>query len=507
MKKKAKFHEAKTELPPEKQGKKHKLDVSFPAPIEKTAIVPRPGRAEPGKRRTLKPGETLEVPTKYVIKGTIGAGGIGDVYIAEKQIRVPGFVHPIAIPQAIKIISPESSLLQERGGYKLLEQLLWQEAAINLRLGGNPFTARVEDIVPLGNQSLALVLELIKGHTLRAFNREHLSRGQLVPCDIVAFLAYRIASVLLQAFKKGISHRDLSDGNVMLHESGALKLLDWGNAEGLLGKPGYQAPEDMKDAAAVNRRKDGPAKADIFCLGVLIRQLLVGANVLQPPRQFQGRAGWDYRKRQDLAKLIPLHELCLDVPRELSDIVQSCMQEQPQDRPSVKELYHDLLGQYLYAEGVNFTADVLGSYLEAFDRNPLPDTAIVDDESGANLMKVIQWRHMREEGEEKPPAAAAAEEHRYSEVGRSVVDAYGMSPVKSALERVIAQQYETAMDRAGSTEQKRKLADQCAVQLNSVTHADPAGLKRFFSTHTEANRRLNRRVVAQLLAGLRQFQP
>lgn len=489
-------------------GSSHKarsslLSVVFPSQMDKTTIAPASEEEQiRSLEQKLEAGHVFEIKTRYVIGESIGGGGIGTVYRAEKQMEVPGFAGQVSIPQAIKIISPESPLLREKGGRALLEHLLLTEAEINLRLGGNPYTARVEDILPLANGSVGLVFELIRGQTLRELNREHISRGQLVPCDITAFVAHRITSVLLQAHKKGVSHRDLSDGNIMLHETGAVKVLDWGNADGLLGKPGYRAPEDIEDAEAVNRTQDGPAKADVFSLGVLLRQMLVAHNPLGSPTPGQ-RGTFEQRKGMDLETLVPAHKICQDIPKNFSHIIQVCMQKNPQERPTMEELYHDLLGPYLYSHGFGFTAEALESYLEAFaEKNsaqaPIPNTA-----TGTHLKRIVKWRRMT-------AATAAAHDQEpitYGEVGRSILDAYGEFPTKTSLEQVIAEEYSKAIRATESAEKRNVLASQCTKQIDNVTHASPTGLKRFLGRDTPGNRRLNRLMFNKLVAAIPQFVP
>ena len=119
-----------------------------------------------------------------------------------------------------------------------------------------------------------LVMELVEGETLAA----RLTRGKI---SIESTLLYggQIAAALAEAHSKGITHRDLKPGNIMVTKSG-VKVLDFGLAKtqrdesltashAIMGTPAYMAPEQSEG-------KECDARTDIYALGLVLREMATG---------------------------------------------------------------------------------------------------------------------------------------------------------------------------------------------------------------------------------------
>jgi serine/threonine-protein kinase len=150
----------------------------------------------------------------YRITGTLGQGGMGDVYVA--------FDETLARKVALKAIRPDRRLSLDARARFL------REARVLSQLD-HPRICRVFDYVS-GEDADFIVLELVEGRSLRDVLSERLSRQQ------AERIAEEIVEVMVVAHAAGIVHRDLKPENVMLDDAGGVKVLDFGLAR-LIGTP------------------------------------------------------------------------------------------------------------------------------------------------------------------------------------------------------------------------------------------------------------------------------
>ena len=178
-----------------------------------------------------------------------------------------------------------------------------------------------------------LTMELVEGKTL----------ADIVPeggMPLAQFLkiAVPLADAVHAAHEKGILHRDLKPGNVMVTPHGRVKVLDFGLAKlardsalsmaagphttsdgQIIGTLFYMAPEQAEGKVVDHR-------ADIFALGVILYELAVGL------RPFAGETNVSVLTSllRDTPK--PLTEIRHDLPPVLSEILQRCMEKDPEKR-------------------------------------------------------------------------------------------------------------------------------------------------------------------------------
>jgi eukaryotic-like serine/threonine-protein kinase len=203
----------------------------------------------------------------YEIVAPIGAGGMGEVYKA-RDTRLDRIV-------ALKVSKTEFTERFEREARAI--------AALN-----HPHVCQLYDIGPN-----YLVMEYIGGAPLR---------GPL-PLDQVLKHAAQICDALDAAHQKGIAHRDLKPGNILVTKSG-VKLLDFGLARrnesdvtvtmAVMGTPAYMAPEQWDG-------KPGDARSDIYALGCVLHEMLTGSPE-RPDRQAVEPAAIESVIRTCLAK-------------------------------------------------------------------------------------------------------------------------------------------------------------------------------------------------------------
>jgi serine/threonine protein kinase len=200
----------------------------------------------------------------------LGRGGMGSVYLAEDRV--------IGRQVAIKEIRVEEGVSEAARA----EQRVRFE--VELRATGrlsHPNIATVYDAFETGG-SYCIALEYVPGISLD----ERLKTPPPLGITEVADLAGQIASGLDYAHRRGIVHRDVKPGNVLLSEEGVVKITDFGIAKlvsldvtqtGIaLGTPAYMSPEQIQ-----GKPLDG--RSDQFSLGVLLYQMLTGRLPFDAP--------------------------------------------------------------------------------------------------------------------------------------------------------------------------------------------------------------------------------
>jgi len=215
-------------------------------------------------------GSTRETLGHYEILRPIGAGGMGEVFVA----RDPKLGRNVAIK-----LLPER-LASERDTLSRFTQEARSASALN-----HPNIVTIHE-VGTASGSPYIVMEFIDGRDLRTLINE----GP-VPVRQVLDIASQIADGLAAAHERGIVHRDLKPENIMLTRDGFVKILDFGLAkmvgpapEGdhtlqldlpgttpgtILGTVGYMSPEQ-----ATGKRID--FRSDLFAFGAILHELVMG---------------------------------------------------------------------------------------------------------------------------------------------------------------------------------------------------------------------------------------
>ena len=209
----------------------------------------------------------------YEIVGPLGAGGMGEVYLA-RDSRLGRDVAIKALPDALAA-DPERLSRFER------------EAKVLASLNHSGVGA-IYGLEEAGGHRY-LVLEFVQGETLA----DRLKRGA-IPLDEALPLAKQIAEALEAAHEKGIVHRDLKPANIMVTDEGRAKVLDFGLARSaesvsfdpdsptvaspaqsptiagvIMGTAGYMSPEQAR-GKVVDKR------SDIFSFGCVVFEMLTG---------------------------------------------------------------------------------------------------------------------------------------------------------------------------------------------------------------------------------------
>ncbi|HMQ53216.1 MAG TPA: serine/threonine-protein kinase, partial [Anaerolineae bacterium] len=148
----------------------------------------------------------------YQIIERLGRGGMADVYKA--------FHAGLAVHRALKVIRPE--FVTEEGFRERFQREA--QAVAGLR---HPNIVQMHDFGVQGNLYY-MVMEFIEGQDLRSSLAQH---GQIRPFDQVLPIIQQVAAALTYAHKRGVVHRDIKPGNIMLTKEDQVILTDFGIAK------------------------------------------------------------------------------------------------------------------------------------------------------------------------------------------------------------------------------------------------------------------------------------
>jgi serine/threonine-protein kinase len=254
----------------------------------------------------IRPGQVIG---RYEFLAPIAQGGMAAVWAA-RQRGSRGFSKVVAIKTMLPAISDDPRF----------EKMFLDEAKIASRIRHD----NVVEILDLGeeNDILYLVMEWVDGESLSALRRRAAERGGIplklavrIVADVCAGLHAAHELVDDDGHPFGLVHRDVSPQNILVGYDGNVKVLDFGvakvagrstdttNIGQARGKPPYMAPEQ-----ALGKEID--RRADIFSLGIILYQLLVGRH--------------PFRGENDIATL---HNIISDQavvrPRELDERISS----------------------------------------------------------------------------------------------------------------------------------------------------------------------------------------
>ena len=244
---------------------------------------------------------------QYRVLERLGAGGMGSVYRAVDET--------LGRDVAVKVLNTfmEESTARLRA-----------EAAALARLS-HPGIATVYELVE-DDSHLVMVMELVRGQTL-----------QHIVEHVGVFSAKRAAELCMQALEalehahaSGVVHRDLKPGNLMLTDSGLIKVMDFGiarlegsvnltGAGAMLGTPAYMAPEQVLGHPV-------DARADLYAMGVVFFRLVTAGL------PFRGETPFEMAQSQVKDPPAKARDLRADLPPWVDDILTRALAKKPVDR-------------------------------------------------------------------------------------------------------------------------------------------------------------------------------
>ncbi len=259
---------------------------------------------------------------RFRVLGELGRGAMGVVYRAED----PALGRTVAI-KTITLTGTE----EERAHF---EARFLQEARAAGGIG-HPAIITIYDVGREGDVAF-MAMELLDGRELR----ELIRGGSLAPSEAVE-IAARVAEALAAAHERGVVHRDVKPGNIMVLSDGRVKIMDFGiarlrdpdvkTATGmLLGSPRYMSPEQVSGEPFDHR-------ADIFSLGVVLYEMLTGVT------PFSGEDITALMYQVVNGAVVPPSHVNRTLPTVLDYILARALKKQPAERyGSAAEFAKDL---------------------------------------------------------------------------------------------------------------------------------------------------------------------
>jgi serine/threonine-protein kinase len=270
---------------------------------------------------------------RYEIRSQLGAGGMGEVYLAQDS-RLDRKV-------ALKILPPQIAEDKDRMSRFVREAKL--ASALN-----HPNIITIHEIGEIDGMHF-ITTEYIEGETLKTrLERESLSLKSTLE------IALQVASALDAAHRAGLVHRDIKPDNIMVRDDGIVKVLDFGlvkltasdksevDGEGetkilvntragvIMGTVGYMSPEQA-------RGQETDARTDIWSLGCVLYEILTHQQPFQGETMTDVLANIIYREPASILA----HRS--DAPAELERIVGKAVRKNRDERyQSAKELFNDL---------------------------------------------------------------------------------------------------------------------------------------------------------------------
>lgn len=265
----------------------------------------------------------------YRIIERIGAGGMGEVYLAE------------------------DTKLDRKVALKFLPQHLCQDADCRAR-----FTREAQAAAKLDHPNIVAVHEVGVHQGRPFFSMQHVEgqtlkealAGKALPLDWILEISIQVCDGLQAAHEQGVTHRDIKPSNVLIDSHGRARIVDFGLASimgtdhltktgSTLGTIGYMSPEQVRGETVDNR-------TDLFSLGVVLYELITGHSPFKSdPEAATLHAITDTNPE-------PLARFRREVPPELQTIIDKALDKKVTTRyQHADELQADLLRLYQQISG------------------------------------------------------------------------------------------------------------------------------------------------------------
>jgi len=295
---------------------------------------------------------------KYQLQRKLAEGGMAEVFLA-KQTGMEGFEKLVVVKRILPQLCSDDAFVK----------MFLNEARVAARLN-HTNVVQIFDLGKLGEQYF-IAMEYVHGEDLRSLIREATDGDKRVPlglacrimADTLAGLHYAHTRVGADGKPLGLVHRDVSPQNVLVTYEGSVKLVDFGIAKatraidaaqtqaGLLkGKYAYMSPEQA-------RGQPVDARADVFCVGVLLWELVTWQRLFKRPTE--------------MSTLMAVAEEPIRAPRtvdpsisvELDALIMKALARKPDDRFATAQEMRAALENLIRTSGWEADTLALSNYM------------------------------------------------------------------------------------------------------------------------------------------------
>ena len=251
----------------------------------------------------------------YRIQKSIGAGGMGDVYLATD----------LSLNRNVALKTLPAVFARDPNFVRRFRNEAQAAAGLN-----HPNVATIYAVEEINGRPL-ISMEYVEGKTL----------DSLIPdggLDLATFIDWftLVSDALAHAHERGVVHRDVKPGNIMITDRGVPKVLDFGLAQvnekppdasdagltqpgQIIGTPSYMSPEQAEG-------KDVDGRSDIFSLGVVMYEALTGR------RPFTGDSHAEIVSNLLKSPPPPITDLRPEVPPAIAALIQKCLNKSRRGR-------------------------------------------------------------------------------------------------------------------------------------------------------------------------------
>jgi eukaryotic-like serine/threonine-protein kinase len=309
---------------------------------------------------------------RYELGGTLGEGGMATVFEGVDTV----LDRPVAVKVLASRYATDTTFVQR------FRREAQSAAAMN-----HPNIVNVYD-TGSDDSTHYIVMELVEGKTLREVIAED---GPLLP-ERAAEIAEAVAAALGFAHERGIVHRDVKPGNIMITPSGDAKVMDFGIARATAGESLTQTATVLGTATYLSpeqaQGEQVDARSDIYSLGIVLYEMLT-AHV---PFEGESPVAVAYKHvREDPMRPSALNA---DVPDPLERVVLKAMAKNPENRYSTANDMRQDLARFLAGRPVEATPLLPPDQTEVITRQArdtmvLPATGAMEPERRGMRTAVI----------------------------------------------------------------------------------------------------------------------